>query len=50
MMNIQKRLTAALTAGLMGLCAVPQMPVSAADDVLRFEFEDGTLTDCEVTA
>ncbi len=47
MMNIQKRLTAALTAGLMGLCAVPQVPVSAADDVLRFEFEDGTLTDCE---
>lgn len=45
-----KRLLVALTASLMILTAVPAVPqVQAADDVMKFEFEDGTLTDCEET-
>ncbi len=45
---MKKRKLAALSAAVV-LClgAMPVPAGSAADDVLKFEFEDGTLVDCE---
>lgn len=50
-MHKTKRLLGALTAALMTITAFPAATqVQAADAVLKFEFEDGTLTDCEENA
>lgn len=47
-MHISKRIVGALTAAMMTAAMCPAIPpVQAADDVLRFEFEDGKLEGCE---
>ena len=49
-MKTTKRILSALTALLLGAAALPVMPGSAADEVVKYEFESGTLTDCEERA
>ena len=45
---MKKRKLAALSAAtVLCLGAMPVPAGSAVDDVLKFEFEDGTLVDCE---